>query len=94
MPLFVLTCLDKPNALAQRVAGREAHLAHLAAQGEAIRLAGPFLDADGNMCGSMIVLDAPDLAAAQAVAAADPFATGGVFERVEVRPFRVSLGAL
>lgn len=42
------------------------------------------LDENGNMCGSLIVMDVDDLAAAQAFNAADPYQTSGVFTRVEI----------
>jgi uncharacterized protein YciI len=31
LPLFVLTCLDKPNSLEVRMAAREAHIAYVRA---------------------------------------------------------------
>jgi len=46
------------------------------------------------MCGSLLVIEVADLAAAQAFSAADPYAKAGLFERVEVRPFRAGFGNL
>jgi len=94
MPHFALHCVDKPNALELRTATRPQHVAYLQAAGEAIRLAGPYLDDKGDMCGSLLIIEAPDLAAAQAFSAADPYAKAGLFERVEVRPFRAGVGKL
>jgi uncharacterized protein YciI len=94
MPHFALHCVDKPNSLELRMATRPAHVAHLQAQGDVIRLAGPYLDDNGDMCGSLLLIEVDDLAAAQAFAAADPYAKAGLFERVEVRPFRAGLGKL
>ncbi|KIN65779.1 YciL protein [Sulfitobacter noctilucae] len=37
------------------------------------------------MCGSMLVLDLPDMAAAEAWAAEDPYAKAGLFETVTLR---------
>ena len=93
MPLFVLTCIDKPGALDQRMAAREAHLAYVRGSGVA-KLGGPFLDEAGGMAGSMLIIEADDLAAAKAFSAADPYLTAGVFESVDVRPFKVTLGGL
>jgi uncharacterized protein YciI len=59
-----------------------------------LKLGGPFLDAEGQMCGSMLIVEAADLAAAKAFSAADPYTTAGLFESVEIRPFRVVTGAL
>jgi uncharacterized protein YciI len=93
MPLFVLTCLDKPNALEQRLGAREAHVAYVRGSG-ACKVGGPFLDEAGEMVGSMLIIEAADLAAAKAFAAADPYRAAGVFESVDVRPFKLTLGSL
>lgn len=94
MPLFTLTCLDKPDALDLRMATRDAHLAFIANLDGAVKLGGPFLDANGAMCGSLIIVEAEDLAGAQAIAARDPYGQAGLFQSVEIRPFRVTMGAL
>jgi hypothetical protein len=94
MANFVLTCLDKPGALDLRLANRDAHFAYLAGHPGVVRLGGPFLDADGRMAGSMLIVDLADMAAAQAFAAADPYALAGLFERVEIRAWRATVGAL
>ena len=60
MPLFVLTCIDKPDALSARMAAREAHLAYVRGSG-AGKLGGPFLDEQGEMAGSMLIIEAADL---------------------------------
>ena len=52
--LFALTARDKAGALEVRKANRDAHVAYLKAT-DAVEMAGPFLDAEGNMCGSLIV---------------------------------------
>ena len=94
MPLFVLACYDKPDALELRMATREAHLAYVRERLEMVKLAGPMLDDADAMAGSMFVLEAPDKAAAQAFNAADPYQTAGLFQRVELRGFRATIGQL
>lgn len=94
MPTFVAYCIDKPNALDLRMANRPDHLEFIKAKGAMVRLAGPFLSDAGEMTGSMIVLDAPDLAAAEAFCAEDPYARAGLFQRVDIRVWRVSIGEL
>ena len=42
----------------------------------------------------MLIVEAPDLTAAKAFSAADPYVTAGVFQSVDVRPFRVTIGEL
>jgi uncharacterized protein YciI len=85
--LFALVCIDKPNARDIRAANRPAHLDHIDSSG-VVALAGPFLDADGNPTGSLIVLDVPDMAAAKAWAAADPYGKAGLFESVTIRAWK------
>lgn len=88
--LFAVICDDRPGGLAIRTANRAAHLDYLKAT-EA-RLAGPFLDAAGAMVGSLVVIEAEDEAAAEAWAAADPYARAGLFERVAIRPWKRVIG--
>ncbi|MFN8948333.1 MAG: YciI family protein [Alphaproteobacteria bacterium] len=93
--LFVLTCIDKPHAGALRMEIRPRHLAYIDANRAAVKLAGPFLSDDGQaMTGSLIVLEVENLAAAQAFAAADPYALGGLFASVDIRAWRCTIGAI
>jgi uncharacterized protein len=94
MTLFVLSCIDRPDSLERRMAAREAHLAYVADNRAMVRLAGPYLDDGGQMIGSMFVLEASDRAAVEAFSAADPYVLAGLFERVEIRIWRVSVGAI
>jgi uncharacterized protein YciI len=87
--LFVLTAIDKENALALRMATREAHFAYARETG-VIRLGGPFLDAKGDMAGSLIIFEAKDLDAAKAWHANDPYAKAGLFARAEIRPWKAT----
>lgn len=74
---------------------RPRHLAYIDANRAAVKLAGPFLSDDGQaMTGSLIVLDVENLAAAQAFAAADPYALGGLFASVDIRAWRCTIGAI
>lgn len=94
MALFVLHCLDKPNNLEGRMAAREAHLAYVRERMHTMKLGGPYLDEAGQMVGSLIIIEVEDLDAAKAWSANDPYVTAGVFERVEIRPFRVTVGGV
>jgi uncharacterized protein YciI len=85
--LFVLVCIDKPDAREIRAANRPAHLDYVDASG-VVTLAGPFLDGEGNPTGSLIILDVPDMAAAEAWAAADPYAKAGLFATVTIRAWK------
>ncbi|GBF56589.1 hypothetical protein PbB2_00246 [Candidatus Phycosocius bacilliformis] len=95
MPLFLLTCLDKPGALETRLATRPAHLDYVASFGAAVKLAGPVLDTpDGGPIGSHFILDVSDEAAVEAFATQDPYALAGVFASHKIHPFRVVVGHL
>ena len=90
--LYAIICIDKPGALQIRLDNREAHLAHIEGSGGAIVQAGPFLDGQEKMCGSLLIFEAEDIADAEAWAAADPYAKAGLFERVEIRPWKRVVG--
>ena len=91
--LFVITAFDRPGAGELRTKSRPAHLEYLKGKLEKIRAGGAFLDPGGQPMGSMLIIEADDQAAAEAFAAGDPFKRDGVFERVEVRPWRAALGS-
>ncbi|NGM44476.1 YciI family protein [Rhodobacter sp. SGA-6-6] len=86
-----LICIDKPGALEIRKANREAHLAHIRDSG-VVEMAGPFLSDSGEMCGSLVVLEVPDLQAAKDWAAADPYAKAGLFQSVDIREWKKVIG--
>jgi uncharacterized protein len=85
---FIAHCLDKPDSLQIRLDNRPIHLAYLEGLGTKVVLAGPYLDASGNPCGSMLLFEAPDQATVEAWVAGDPYAKAGLFALVEVRPWR------
>lgn len=82
---------DKAESLHVRLANRDAHLAYIQQTG-VVEMAGPFLDADGEMCGSMIIMTVDDLAAAQAWAENDPYAKAGLFEKVRIEEWKKVIG--
>lgn len=86
---FSIYCHDKPGALEVRLSNRDDHLAYIREPSLPILAAGPLLSDDGqDMIGSLIVIEAGDLAAAQAWAANDPYAKAGLFADVKIKPFR------
>ena len=87
--LFVLTAIDKENSLALRTQTRGAHFEYAKATG-AIKLGGPFLDAKGDMAGSLIIFEATDMDAAKTWAANDPYAKAGLFARSEIRAWKLT----
>jgi len=89
MPLFVFIGHDGPDGAERRNANRKRHVANLEKLFAAGTLVygGPIRDEDNRSVGAVLILDAPDLAAARAVIEADPYFAGGVFERFELSPF-------
>ncbi|MDP1594301.1 MAG: YciI family protein [Gallionella sp.] len=92
---------DVPDSLNQRLSSRPAHVARLQllqTQGRLL-LAGPFpaVDAEdpgtAGYTGSLIVAEFASLSAAQDWANADPYLSGGVYERVSVQPFKKAFPA-
>jgi len=87
--LYAIYCIDKPNSMDLRMAHRPAHVDYLKSREDQILVGGAQLGEDGEaMLGSVLIIDAPDAAAAQAFADADPFAKAGLFESVRITRWR------
>ncbi|MEP3045660.1 MAG: YciI family protein [Roseibium sp.] len=86
--LFALFCTDKAGALQTRLDNRPAHIEFLNGLGDRLKAAGPTLDDDGNMAGSLVVIEAANREEAVAISQKDPFAIAGLFESVEIRPWK------
>jgi hypothetical protein len=94
--LFVIIAQDIEDSLALRQKTRPAHLARLnqLEQQGRLLLAGPTpnvaLDSNGEQgfSGSVIVADFDSLEQANAWAEADPYMQAGVYEYVDVKPFK------
>ncbi len=87
MPLYALICTDKAEHLPTRLANRDAHVAYLKDSG-VVTQAGPFLDSAGQMCGSLVVIEVADRAAAMAWAAQDPYEKAGLFAKVRIEEWK------
>lgn len=85
-----LIAKDKPGALDIRKANRDAHVAYLKST-DAVEMAGPFLDENGEMCGSLIILNM-DIDAAREWAANDPYKKADLFQSVELIPWNKVIG--
>ena len=86
--LFAIICTDRPGGLDLRLATRANHIAYLTTYADRIIQGGPVLDIDGRPCGSLLIIEAEDRAAAEGFAATDPYAKAGLFESSVIRPFR------
>lgn len=88
--LVALIARDKDGALQTRLDNRAAHLAYIEETG-VVSQAGPLLDGDA-MIGSLVILDVADLAAAEDWAANDPYAKAGLFQSVQLIPWKKVIG--
>lgn len=89
--LVALIARDKAGALPVRQENRPAHVEYLKAS-TAVQQAGPLLDAKGDMCGSLIVLDVADMAEAESWVAGDPYGRAGLFDSIELIPWNRVIG--
>lgn len=89
--LIALIARDAPGALQTRLDNREAHLEYIARTG-VVAQAGPLLDDAGQMCGSLVILDVDDMAAARSWADGDPYAKAGLFDSVDLIQWKKVIG--
>ncbi len=83
---FVIIGWDGPQGQAKRPIHRPQHLERLRKLQDQGRLisAGPFVD----QAGSLMIIEANSLEEAEAFAKEDPYVIEGIFERIEVHPFK------
>ncbi len=91
---FLLIAFDGTDAgaLDRRMSVREEHLRKikiLKQTGEFI-VGGAILDDTGKMIGSSILYEFPDRRALDEKLKDEPYITKGVWEKVEIRPFRLA----
>ena len=95
---FVVFGTDKPGMQDTRVKHRPEHREHLGNPGKhpvKVRVAGPTLAEDGaTMNGSLLIIEAQDIAEVRAFVADDPFSRAGVFASVEIRPWNLTIGGI
>ncbi len=83
---------DDPEALDRRMKVRQNHLDKievLKKAGEFI-LGGAILDDSGKMIGSMILYEFPDRKSLDERLKDEPYITGNVWKKFEIRPFRLA----
>jgi uncharacterized protein YciI len=92
---FAVIARDKAGQAALRIRLRPEHRAWLRAPGEhpiVVRLGGPLLGLDGQMDGTLLVVEAQSIEVVHAFLADDPYCRNQMFEHLEVREWQWSLG--
>jgi uncharacterized protein YciI len=96
--LYAVWASDAPGMGDERRRVREAHRARLRAPAPyAVQVlqAGATLDAEADaMNGTLLVVQADNIAAVRAFVEGDPYVAAGVYASVEIRPWRCGLGPL
>lgn len=83
------------GAIERRQKARPAHLeaiAPLVGAGHVL-VGGAMLNDAGDMIGSVLLLDFPEMSDLDTWLARDPYVTEGVWREIEVHPFRTAVGA-
>ena len=81
---FIINCQLGADVEAQRLALRAEHLAYIDAHRAMIVFGGPSLTEAGTLHTMTIVIEAPDLTAAQRFSSAEPYTAHGVFAQVSI----------
>jgi hypothetical protein len=86
--LFVIHCLDKPDAADARAANMQAHKSYVDTKPIKILLSGPLTSDDGTkIVGSFFMVEAAGRADVQQFQANDPLFKAQIWDSVEVRAF-------
>ena len=87
--LYIIYQEDRPDGAAIRAAQREAHFAYLDAHEDILVLGGALMAEDGKTrTGSVLIINVPDLAAAERFSENEPFRKAGLFSLVKVSRMR------
>ncbi len=92
---FIVYTEDKPNSLNIRKENRNAHLAFLRAGDAPVELltAGPWLDDDGVMRGSVLIVEADDKETVENWLSDDPYRAAGLTGKTMIKAFVWAIGA-
>jgi uncharacterized protein YciI len=96
LQLYLFCARDRDDAGSLRASVREAHRAWIRREDTACRcvLGGPLFGERGEMAGTALVFEAESASAVADFMAGDPYMAAGLFERVEIWPWRIGLGGI
>ena len=87
--LYIVYQEDRADGAAIRAAQRDAHFAYLEKHKDILVLGGAMLGEDGSTrTGSVLIINVPDRAAADAFSENEPFRKAGLFSSVKVSRMR------
>jgi len=90
---FIVYAEDKPHSLHIRQASREDHLGWLKAPSEVkLLIAGPWLDDEGVMRGSLLIVEADSKNTVLSWLANDPYKAAGLTDSVMVKAYQWVIG--
>jgi uncharacterized protein len=94
---FLVTARDgtDDDAIERRKRVRPTHLEAIAplVENGHVLVGGAILNDDGDMIGSMLLVEFPDRSGVDAWLERDPYVTGDVWRDIDVRPFRAAVGS-
>jgi hypothetical protein len=93
-PVFVFRGVDGPSAAALRSAHLAAHLEFVEENFTRFALAGPILDTNGAMIGSLLIVHAESLEGAWTLIRGEPYVMAGVYAVLEADTVRLAAGTL
>lgn len=87
--LYIIYQEDRPDGAAIRAATRDAHFAYLDRNEDILVLGGALLaDDNETRTGSVLIVNVPDRAAAEAFSRNEPFRKAGLFSSVKISRMR------
>lgn len=90
---YAVRAIDKADSDEIRRANRNAHLDFLKKGSLKVHLAGPLLETDGAMRGSLLVVEADTELEVKEWLEDDPYSEAGLFETVEIDLFKWVVGS-
>ena len=90
MNLYLVYRTDRDDGRAEaiRAETRPLHRQYMDQFASRVRLGGPVLDAQGQSCGGLMLIEAETEEEVRAIVAADPFEQAGLSSRIDIHPFR------
>lgn len=94
MTFFVVHALDAQGMAQMRAENRSAHRARLRSHEHLLKVhvGGPILNEDGEMCGTMLVVEADTRSEVENYLEGDPYVTAGVYASISIHPYLWGLG--